>query len=57
MTDADAECSETLVWLDFARDCLYITEDKHTELSSRYEEVGKMLGSMINNPRKFLPKE
>lgn len=56
MTDADGECSETLVWLDFARDCSYIAKDKHAELFSRYEEVGKMLGSMINNPKKFLPK-
>ena len=26
MTDADAEASETCVWLDFAKDCNYIDE-------------------------------
>lgn len=28
MTDADSECSETMIWLDFARDCNYITIKK-----------------------------
>lgn len=57
MTDADGECSETLVWLDFAYDCSYISEEKRAKLATDYSEVGKMLGSMIKNPRKFLPKE
>ena len=56
MTDADGECSETLVWMDFARDCEYITTSKHKELLKQYNDVGKMLGSMIKNPEKFLPK-
>lgn len=56
MTDADAEASETCVWLDFARDCNYIKENINIELTKKYEEVGRMLGSMINNPEKFLPK-
>lgn len=56
MTDADGEASETEVWLDFARDCEYIGDEVHQKLYSEYEEVGKMLGSMIKNPRKFLPK-
>ena len=56
MTDAHGECSETLVWMDFARDCEYITTSKHKELLKQYNDVGKMLGSMIKNPEKFLPK-
>lgn len=56
-TDADAEASETTVSLDFARDCEYITAEVHWSLITRYEEVGKMLGSMIEHPEKFLPKE
>ncbi|MEZ4966844.1 MAG: four helix bundle protein [Saprospiraceae bacterium] len=56
MTDADAEASETTVHLDFCKDCGYITPEKHADLLSRYEEVGKMLGGMIANPEKFLPK-
>ena len=56
MTDADGECSETIIWLDFAKDCKYISIAKHKELHSQYQEVGKMLGSMIDNPGKFYPK-
>lgn len=56
MTDADGEASETQVWLDFARDCKYIDSEMHQRLYSEYEEVGKILGVMIKNPKKFLPK-
>ncbi len=56
MSDSDGECSETVVWLDFSKDCGYIASALHQSLVSRYEEVGKMLGSMIANPQKFLPR-
>ncbi len=56
-TDSDAEASETTVSLDFAKDCGYITVDIHQSLISRYEEVGKMLGGMIEHPERFLPKK
>jgi four helix bundle protein len=56
MTDADCEASETCVWLDFALDCDYISVEEFRTLIQQYEEVGKMLGSMINSPEKFKPK-
>ena len=56
MTDADGEASETCVWLDFAKDCKYIDEKINIELTNKYDEVGRMHGSMINHPEKFLPK-
>jgi len=56
ITDADAECSETIVWLDFSFNCNYISEKKKNELQHEYQEVGRMLGGMANNPDKFLPK-
>lgn len=56
MTDSDGECSETMVWLDFARDCKYITPLMHSEFQDQYKEVGKMLGGVAENPEKFLPK-
>jgi four helix bundle protein len=56
ITDADAECSETIVWLDFARDCNYISRATRNEIQGGYEEVGRMLGGMANNPEKFFPK-
>lgn len=54
LTDCDGENSETDTSLDFARDCSYITAQEHKELASLCAEVGKMLGSMIATPEKFL---
>ena len=56
MTDADGESSETMIWLDFAKDCKYITEEKHKVLHDQYLEVGRMLGGMAENPERFAPK-
>ena len=56
MTDADAEASETTVFLDFAKDCGYLNHEFHAELIRGYTELGKMLGSMIRNPHRFQPK-
>lgn len=56
MTDADGECTETQIWLDFSKDCSYITKEIHEKLFRGYEEVGRMLGGMADNPEKFLPK-
>lgn len=55
LTDADGECSETIVWLDFALDCKYIDNDNYEKIIKQYNEIGKMLGSMIENPLKFKP--
>ncbi len=40
--------------LDFTKDCGYITLEQHREMVALCQQVGKMLGSMINNPRPFL---
>ena len=53
MADADSEGAETQVWLDFAQDCGYLPRDRHDTLIIGYEEIGKMLGSMIAAPEKF----
>jgi four helix bundle protein len=55
MADSDGEGAETQVWLDFARDCEYLSPERHRALTAGYEEVGKMLGSMMANPEKFKP--
>ncbi len=51
--DSDAEATETQVWLDFSLDCGYLSKERHEQLVRGYEEVGKMLGSMIATPEKF----
>lgn len=57
ISDADGENSETIVWLEFALSCNYITHEEQQTLEQDVEEVGRMLNSMIKNPEKFLPKE
>lgn len=53
LTDAEAENSETQVWLDFSLVCGYLEVSKHQELSSLNTEVGKLIYFMMNNPEKF----
>jgi four helix bundle protein len=54
LTDCDAEAGETDTSLDYARDCGYISEEEHRDLTAQWAEVGRMLGSMILNPDPFL---
>jgi four helix bundle protein len=56
LADADGEATETQVWLDFARDCEYLSPKLNAELIKGYEDVGKMLGSMMSMPEKFVPR-
>jgi four helix bundle protein len=56
LSDSLGEEYETENWLDYARDCNYITTDTHSKLMLRYDEIRKMLISMINNPEKFCKK-
>ena len=53
MSDADGEATETQVWLDFARDCGYLSPQRQAKLTNGYEEIGRMLGGMIANPESF----
>jgi four helix bundle protein len=57
LTDCDAEATETQVWIDFALDCGYLSQENHDRLMIGYEEVGKMLSGMMAKPRRFLPAE
>jgi four helix bundle protein len=55
LADCDAEATETQVRLDFARDCGYLSEERHKEVAAGYNELGRMLSSMIKDPEKFTP--
>ena len=57
LTDCDAEAAETQVWLDFARDCGYLSKDSHKKLMTQYEEVGRMLAGMMAKPEAFVPRQ
>ena len=54
LTDADGENSETHTWLDFAKDCEYLSEAEHRYLVEECQAVGAMLGSMIKNSAPFI---
>ena len=55
LTDSIGEENETEVWIDYSKDCVYINQETHDRLLSNYEEVRKMLISMINHPDKWCP--
>lgn len=50
---ADAENSETIVWLEFAKACGYLSPKKYLDLLARCREIGRLLHYMRNNPHKF----
>ncbi|MEW6617962.1 MAG: four helix bundle protein [bacterium] len=53
LTDADAEGSETQVWIDFSSSCKYINAEIYKYWTQGYEEIGKMLNGMLKQPEKF----
>jgi len=53
LVDSIGSAEETRGWLEFSRDCEYITEDKFNSLDSRYGEAGAMLNSLINKWHTF----
>ena len=53
LSDADAENTETEVWLDFSLACNYISTDDHFRLVKLKNEVGKLLGDIFKNPAKY----
>ena len=54
LSDCDGENAETDSCLDFALDCSYLTPAEHKELTTLSSEVGKLLGSMILHPEKWI---
>ena len=53
LTDSLGEEFETENWLDYSVDCKYLDKEIQIRLLNDYEEVRKMLISMINNPEKW----
>jgi len=56
LSDADGEALETTVWLDFSFSHSYIEKETYQELIGKYQELGRMMGSMILRPEKFTIK-
>jgi four helix bundle protein len=55
LSDSLGEEHETEVWLDFSLNCQYIIKEEHLYFINGYDEVRKMLISMIESPSKFAP--
>ena len=53
VSDSYTEAGEVEVWLDFSLDCGYMPKDRHLYYRDRYDEVNKMLFSMIEHPERF----
>jgi four helix bundle protein len=53
LTDSLGEEYETEVWLDYSKNCKYITESAHSDFMNRSDEVRKILISIINHPEKW----
>jgi four helix bundle protein len=48
LSDAEGEVAETQVWLEFAVKCCYLDRTRATALYQTYEEILRMLVTMIN---------
>ncbi len=53
LSDAEAEASETQVWLDYSFECGYLPEDKYLITLKEYEKILGMLVRMIQHPEKW----
>jgi len=53
LNDSLVSSEETRGWLDFAKDCMYMTKDEHKRLDNKYDEVNAMLYSLMNNWQSF----
>lgn len=55
LTDSLGEAYETEVWLNYSKDCNYVDEETIERIKNEYNEVHKILISMINHPEKWCP--
>lgn len=53
LTDADGEQNETQHWIETARDCRYLNENATTAFLRRCEEIGRLLGGMMEKADQF----
>jgi four helix bundle protein len=53
LIDSLAEESETEVSLDFAKDLNYLDKEKYSYFMDNYDQVARMLSSMIEKPENF----
>ena len=57
LSDADSETQETRHWIEVSQDCGYVSTSKASGLLLTCDEIGRMLGSMIQKAALFCPKD
>jgi len=50
LSDADAEAAETRTWLQFGRDCEYLSENVFNDLDNTYDQICGGLVNMMKDP-------
>jgi four helix bundle protein len=50
LSDSESEAAETQVWLQFAVECGYLDRDRAASFYHAYDEVLRMIVSMIQHP-------
>ena len=53
LSDAETEAAETQTWLLFAQRCGYLAETERAALNDEYEQIIRMLVSMMANAEKW----
>ncbi len=53
LNDALGSSEETRTWVDFSRDCNYITQEEHDRLDKGYDEVSAMLYVLMEKWQTF----
>ena len=56
LSDADTEAGETLVWLEFAERCKYLSRPDFDELSATYDHICAQLVTMMAQKSKWCSK-
>ncbi len=51
LSDAESEAAETQVWLEFGMACSYLEQNQGRSLYQAYDEILRMLVTMINKPQ------
>ena len=53
LSDSEGEAAETQTWLDFSRDCKYLSPDECSSLNQEYDMVLGKIVKMINSSEKW----
>ena len=54
LSDSESEAAETQVWIEIALKCGYLKRDESVRLCKSYDEILRMLVSMINKPQSWV---